>query len=117
MSSGVGLVGQDASVAYAASKAGAMGMTRTLAVELGRYNIRCNAICPGYIQTPLLDAWLLTLEDPDEMTAKMANDAPLHRVGTIEDVGEAAAFLLSDASRFITGTHMQVDGGLLCGYK
>lgn len=51
------------------------------------------------------------------MRAKIAGDAPLNAVGTIEDVGEAAAFLLSDASKFISGTAMQVDGGLLCGYK
>jgi NAD(P)-dependent dehydrogenase (short-subunit alcohol dehydrogenase family) len=54
-----------------------MGMTRTLAVELGQFNIRCNAICPGYIETPLLGEWLDGLDNPDEMRGKIAGDAPV----------------------------------------
>ena len=74
---------------------------------------------PGYIQTPLLEDWLNGLgnEEAARMRGKIAGDAPLNTIGTIEDVGEVAAFLLSDASKFVSGSVIQVDGGLLCGYK
>ena len=65
-------------------------MTRTLAIELAKYNIRVNAVCPGFVQTPLLQSWQETLEDRDAVMAQVLANHPLGRIGTIHDVGDAA---------------------------
>ena len=99
--------------AYDASKAGLIGLTRASALDHGRDGIRVNAICPGYMQTPMLDQWLATLEDPDETMQKLIAAHPLGRIGTPRDVADAVLFFASDAASFVTGASLLVDGGLL----
>ncbi|MFG1482832.1 3-oxoacyl-ACP reductase FabG [Halobacteriovorax sp. HFRX-2_2] len=106
MSSVVGLMGNVSQTAYAASKAGLIGATKSIAKELASRNIRCNAICPGFIQTDMTDAL--------EEKAKEAYIAsiPTSRFGSTEDVSNLVCFLLSQASGYITGEVIKIDGGL-----
>jgi 3-oxoacyl-[acyl-carrier protein] reductase len=107
MSSVVGVKGNAGQTNYAASKAGILGFTKSVALELGSRNIRCNAIAPGFIET--------------EMTAKLDQNTvdewrkaiPLKRGGSPEDVANACVFLASDLSGYITGQTLNVDGGML----
>jgi NAD(P)-dependent dehydrogenase (short-subunit alcohol dehydrogenase family) len=99
-------------IAYDASKAGVIGFTRTLALDHGKDGIRVNAICPGYIHTPMLERWLAEIADPDAMMKQVLAVHPLGRIGTPRDIAEAALFLASDAASFITGTALVVDGGM-----
>lgn len=93
--------------AYQASKAGVCALSKSLAMQLAAERIRSNSICPGMALTPLQARW-------DEETIKaIGNYAPLGRVGTAEDMANAALFLLSDASSYVTGIELAVDGGLL----
>lgn len=100
------------SVPYACSKAGLIAMTRNLALELAPCHIRVNAICPGYIDTHLWEEYLAHVPDPDAVARVTASLHPLGRRGLPQDVAEAALFLAEDASSFITGTQVVVDGGL-----
>lgn len=107
MSSVVGLKGNAGQTNYAASKAGILGFTKSVALELGSRNVRCNAIAPGFIET--------------EMTAKLdpktvdswRDSIPLKRGGTPQDVANACVFLGSDMSAYVTGQTLNVDGGML----
>lgn len=95
---------------YNASKAGVLQLTRTMAVELGSHGIRVNALCPGYIDTPLSRRIAGAL--PPTFAADYARDQiPLGRIGTPEEVAAAYAFLASDEAAFITGAAITVDGG------
>lgn len=91
---------------YVASKAGVIGMTKTLAKELARYNINVNAVQPGFIRTPMTDAM------PEKVVNKFIAAIPALRMGTPEDIAGAVAFLCSDDSSYITGFSIEVDGGL-----
>ena len=95
--------------AYDASKSGLLGLTRAMAIDHGPQGIRVNAICPGYIDTPMLDKAVAAGEA--DRTAIMKFH-PLGRIGTAADVAEAALFLASDAAGFISGTTLAVDGCL-----
>lgn len=107
MSSVVGVKGNAGQANYAASKAGILGFTKSVALELGSRNIRCNAIAPGFIETEMTDKL-------DENTVQGWRDAiPLKRGGTPEDVANACLFLASDLSAYITGQVLNVDGGML----
>lgn len=98
--------------AYDASKAGMVALTRTLALDHGREGIRVNAICPGYIDTPLMEEWLSTVSDREETMRQVLAAHPLGRIGTPRDIADAALFLASDAASFISGTTLVVDGAM-----
>lgn len=104
ISSVVGLMGNAGQTNYSASKAGLIGLTKSVARELACRNITCNAIAPGYIRTDMTQA----LENTNPLVAEI----PLKRIGTPEDVAETAAFLAGSCSDYITGEVIRVDGGL-----
>jgi NAD(P)-dependent dehydrogenase (short-subunit alcohol dehydrogenase family) len=110
-SSGWGLVGGDAAVAYCASKGGVVLLTKAMAIDHGRQGIRVNCICPGDVDTPMLpeDAHLRGLTW-DKYLAGCAN-RPMGRIGTPDEIAKAALFLASDDSSFMTGAALVVDGG------
>ncbi len=101
---------------YDSSKGGLVSLTRTLALENGPHQIRVNTISPGYIDTPLWDAWLAQQPDAAEIEAGTRSWHPLRRRGTPADIAKAARFLLSDDSEWITGINLVVDGGLSIRY-
>ena len=107
MSSVVGVKGNAGQANYSASKAGILGFTKSIALELGSRNIRCNAIAPGFIETEMTDAL-----DADTVQG-WRDSIPLKRGGTPEDVAQACLFLASDMSAYITGQTLNVDGGML----
>lgn len=94
--------------AYQASKAAVSAVSRSLAMQLAAENIRSNTICPGPTLTPLQARW-----DTEELRQQVAEYVPLKRIGTAQDMANAALFLLSDAASFITGVDLVVDGGVL----
>jgi NAD(P)-dependent dehydrogenase (short-subunit alcohol dehydrogenase family) len=98
--------------AYDSSKAALIAFTRALALDHGKDGIRVNAICPGYIDTPMTDEWLKTVPDRHETMRQLLAVHPLGRIGTPRDIAEAALFLASGAACFITGTALVVDGGM-----
>ena len=116
MSSMVGLVGQSRAMAYCASKGGIVAMTKALALDLAPYGVRANCICPGWVVTPLVEDWFNQQPDPEEARQYIYSVHPLGRIATVEEVGEAAAFLSSDAASFITGIALPVDGAVTLGY-
>jgi NAD(P)-dependent dehydrogenase (short-subunit alcohol dehydrogenase family) len=99
-------------IPYACSKAGLLALTRNLALELAKRQIRVNAICPGYIDTQLWDDYLQTAEDPARLAEETRALHPLGRRGVPDDVAGAVLFLADTAASFITGTHLVIDGGL-----
>jgi 3-oxoacyl-[acyl-carrier protein] reductase len=107
MSSVVGVMGNAGQANYAASKAGILGFTKSVALELGSRNIRCNAIAPGFIETEM------TAELDEKTVQGWRESIPLKRGGTPEDVANLALFLASDLSTYITGQTLHVDGGML----
>lgn len=104
-------VGFPALVHYCASKGGIVGMTEALALELAPYNIRVNAISPGAIETPMIEP---IKSDSKTMEGLMAR-VPMHRVGKPEEVSNLVLFLASDASSYMTGSDVVIDGGWLAG--
>ena len=99
-------------IPYACSKAGLIALTRNLALELAPRRIRVNAICPGYIDTPMWDEWLRTTSDPEAVASETVALHPLGRRGLPCDVASAAIYLASSHTSWITGTSLVVDGGL-----
>lgn len=106
ISSVVGLMGNPGQVNYSASKAGIIGFTKALALEIGSRNITVNAIAPGFIQTAM------TAAIPPEARAAMESRIAMRRLGTVDDVAHAVVFLASEQAAYITGTVLNVSGGL-----
>lgn len=106
-SSIVGLNGNVGQVNYAATKAGLIGMTKTLAKELGKKGIRVNAVAPGFITTPM------TSNVPDKILEMMKEKTPLRRLGEPKDIANAYLYLASDDANFVNGAVLCVDGGLI----
>jgi len=107
MASVMGIVGNAGQANYSASKGGVIALTKTTAKELGSRGINVNAVAPGFIQT------VMTEEMPEDAKANIANGIPLKRLGTPEDVAEVVAFLCTQASSYITGQVIAVDGGMV----
>ena len=97
--------------AYSASKGAVVAMTRALATEFASYGVRVNAICPGAIDTPMMDEYLAGVEDPRVERRMLIGKHPLGRLATVDDVARAALFLASSDAAFITGVALPVDGG------
>jgi 3-oxoacyl-[acyl-carrier protein] reductase len=108
-----GIAGEEDYAHYNASKGGVLLLTKTMAVELGAYGIRVNALCPGYIRTPLNDAIAAKIGGDEFEAAYVRDRIPLGRVGRTEDVAAAYAFLASDDAAFIHGSALVIDGGQL----
>ena len=107
ISSVVGLTGNPGQTNYAASKAGVIGFTKSLAKEVGSRNITANVIAPGFIQTDMTDA--LTTEQVD----KMLSQVPLKRLGEAQEIGALVVYLASDSASYITGETININGGML----
>ena len=104
----MGLVGGSRSPAYGATKHGVVGLTKTGAVDYAQEAIRINAVCPGYIRTPMIEQSILSDPVAEE---RVVSRHPMHRLGTPEEIAEAVVWLCSDAASFVTGHAMTVDGG------
>jgi 3-oxoacyl-[acyl-carrier protein] reductase len=113
MSSTNGLAGEDGYAHYNASKGGVLLLTKTMAVELGGHGIRVNALCPGYIHTPLNEAISASIGGAEFETAYARARIPLGRAGQAEEVAAGYAFLASDDASFIHGAALVIDGGQL----
>ncbi|MGE5286750.1 MAG: SDR family NAD(P)-dependent oxidoreductase [Micromonosporaceae bacterium] len=108
-----GLAGEEDYAHYNASKGGVLLLTKTMAVELGSYGIRVNALCPGYIRTPLNESIAADVGGDEFEAAYVRDRIPLRRAGRAEDVAAAYAFLASDDAAFIHGSALVIDGGQL----
>jgi NAD(P)-dependent dehydrogenase (short-subunit alcohol dehydrogenase family) len=107
-----GLRGYPRQPAYAAAKAGIVGLTKQMATDYGPHGIRVNAICPGTILTDGVRAWLQTFPDPAAREREFARWPALRRVGRPEEIAAAALWLAGDESSFVTGHALVVDGGM-----
>lgn len=107
------LVGDGILAAYCAAKGGVLGITRATAVRYGRDGIRCNAICPGDIDTPLVAAYFATADDPAALRAEVEGEYPLGRIAQPAEIARGVVFLASDDSSFMSGQPLILDGGLL----
>jgi NAD(P)-dependent dehydrogenase (short-subunit alcohol dehydrogenase family) len=110
ISSVVGLMGSPGQVNYAASKAGLIGIARSISRELGSRNITANVVAPGFVATDMTDAL------PEERKKEILAQVPLNRYATTDEVAAAVTFLASDAAGYVTGAVLPVDGGLGMGH-
>jgi NAD(P)-dependent dehydrogenase (short-subunit alcohol dehydrogenase family) len=111
ISSMYGLVGQRERVAYCGAKAGVIGMVKSMALDLAEHNIRVNAICPGFVETPLALEVVKLEADPEASLKSKRLMHPIPRAGRLEEIGELAVYLASDLSGFMTGQAIAIDGG------
>jgi len=99
--------------AYTAMKTGVLGLTKAIAIDYATDNIRCNCLCPGDMETPMIEQYFVGTDDPVAARAEMESAYPGKRIAQPREVAEGAAFLLSDRASFISGTSLVVDGGLI----
>lgn len=111
ISSTYGLVGRRERVAYCGAKAGVIGMVRSMALDLADHGVRVNAICPGYVETPLAIQVAHLEPDPEAVLDAKRRMHPIPRAGRLEEIGELAVYLASDRSAFVTGQAIAIDGG------
>ena len=109
--SGWSLKGGEKAAAYCAAKAGLLNLTRAMAIDYGKSNIRVNCVCPGDVDTPMLASECQQLGADFSQFMKEAAQRPLNRVGSPEDIANAVLFFASDMAKWVTGTHLVVDGG------
>jgi NAD(P)-dependent dehydrogenase (short-subunit alcohol dehydrogenase family) len=112
----LGMLGKSEGVAYCASKAGLINMTRAIAIDCAPYGIRVNCLAPGPIMTPLLRKWFENADDPEELEESQKRPVLLKRWGTPEEIAEVALFLASDSSSYMTGSLLVSDGGASAWY-
>lgn len=117
ISSEVALIGQAAAVSYVASKAGQIGLTKALALDLAPEGVRVNAVCAAGVMTPLMQEWADTQYDPQGALAVVDSWHPMGRMATAEEIGEVCAFLASAEASFVTGQVICPDGGAMLGYR
>ncbi|MCX8158811.1 MAG: glucose 1-dehydrogenase [Candidatus Pacearchaeota archaeon] len=110
--SSAGLVGFPNLAAYSASKGGVIALTKQIAIDYAKSKIRVNCICPGAIETPMIERFISKSPEPEETRKSLNEMHPLGRIGKAEEVANAVLFLASDESSFITGHILVVDGGL-----
>jgi NAD(P)-dependent dehydrogenase (short-subunit alcohol dehydrogenase family) len=108
VASNFGLVGSRGMPAYAASKHGVIGLTKTAALEFARHDVRVNAVCPGPTRTPLLET---VLREQPEIVAAIEAAQPIGRIGRAQEIAEAILWLCSDGASFVAGAALSVDGG------
>lgn len=106
--SAAGLIGIPGAAAYNSAKHGVVGLTKTVALEYARQNIRVNAVCPGFIETPMLDR---VTDASVKIREQLIGSVPLRRVAQPHEIGDAVAWLMSDKSSYVTGVALPVDGG------
>ncbi len=107
----LGKVGFKTASPYSAAKHGVIGLTKTAAIEYAQKGIRVNAVCPGFIETPMLER--MGLHDNEKLKKSLEQMHPMNRLGTSEEVAKSVVWLCSDSASFITGTTLDVDGGYL----
>jgi len=117
MSSEVALIGQAAAPSYVTTKAGQIGLTRALALDLAPAGVRVNAVCPAGVMTPLMEEWAATQYDPQAALKMVDSWHPLGRMATCDEIGEVCCFLLSSEASFMTGQALCPDGGAALGYR
>jgi len=113
----VGLVGQPDHAAYVATKGGMISLTKAMAADYGKFGIRVNAICPAIVWTPMLEQWANSQHDPEATRQALGEMSLLGYCPHGDVIADAAAFLISDQARFITGAILPVSGGAEIGYK
>lgn len=113
MSSGLALVGDPDLPAYGAAKGGILSLTKSIAIAYGPSGVRANAICPGDVNTPMVQDYFNNSPDPDSLRREVCSKYALRRIAEPREIAQVAAFLASDASSFMTGSILVVDGGLL----
>ncbi len=116
ISSMVGLVGQSNAGAYSATKGGQVAMTKGMALDFAKDGIRVNAICPGWVATPLVEDWFNQQPDPAAARKYIYSVHPLGRIASIDEIGRAAVFLASADASFVTGVALPVEGAVTLGY-
>jgi NAD(P)-dependent dehydrogenase (short-subunit alcohol dehydrogenase family) len=113
-----GLLGNPNLASYCASKGGEVLLTRSLALDYARYGVRVNCLCPGFVGSEMLAGYIARQKDPEAARKAFAAMAPMNRIGAPEEIAAAALFLASDASSFVTGAVLPVDGGYTaCGAR
>jgi len=112
-----GILANATNCAYCTSKAGVIMLTKQIAIDYASFNIRVNCICPGFVQTPMLETFFNAQPDPEASRKAVANIHPIGRIGKPEDIAYGALYLASDEASWVTGAALVIDGGLVSHLK